>query len=118
MVHRRTMMPTCDDREGEPFATPEDAWVWYSHCQQARDDGVRLREGMGVVARPCVPDDIAREVRRLYQRRILRSSHLRVLARFGRDGGTAVGDDENAGRLWREALDRLATPLKTKGIVA
>ena len=118
MVQRRTMMPTCDGREGEPFATPEDAWVWYSHCQQARDDGVRLREGMGDVARPCMPDDIAREVHRLYRRRILRSAHLRVLVRFGCDSGMGAGDDENAGRLWREALDRLATPLKAKGIVA
>lgn len=118
MAIKRNIAQTFCDRDEEPFATPEDAWLWYSHCQRARDDGARFREGMGAVARPCAPDDIAREVRRLVQRRVLGRAHLRVLALFGGEGRVAVGDGGGAERLWREALDRLETPLRAKGIVA
>ena len=118
MALKRIIRPTSDARDEESFATPEDAWVWYSQCQRARDEGARYRAGNGDVARPCAPDDIAREVRRLYRRRILRGAHLRALARFGGENGVVVGDGDAAGRLWREALDRLGTPLRAKGIVA
>ncbi|EME70396.1 hypothetical protein H261_08738 [Paramagnetospirillum caucaseum] len=118
MAQRRSIQPTYEEREGEPFATPEDAWIWYSQCQQARDEGARYHAGLGAVARPCAPDDIVLEVRRLYRRRILSGAHLRALVRFGRQNGAAAGEgDATAGRLWREALDRLATPLRAKGIV-
>ncbi len=112
------MKLTCEEDEGEPFATPEDAWVWYSQCQRARDEGARYVAGLGAVIRPCSPDDIVREVRRLYRHRILRGAHLRVLVRFGCDSGVAIGGDQTASRLWREALDRLEAPLRAKGIVA
>ncbi|ARJ68016.1 hypothetical protein WV31_04350 [Magnetospirillum sp. ME-1] len=118
MALKRNIRSTFDDRGEEPFTTPEDAWIWYSQCQRARDEGARFREGIGAVARPCAPDDIAREVRRLVQRRILGRAHLRALALFGGEGGVAVGDGAVTGRLWREALDRLETPLRAKGIVA
>lgn len=118
MALKRNIRQTYDDRDGEPFATPEDAWIWYSQCQRARDEGARFREGIGAVARPCAPDDIAREVRRLVQRRILGRAHLRVLTLFAGEGGVAEGDRGGADRLWREALDRLEAPLRAKGIVA
>lgn len=118
MVLKRSVRPTYEERDEEPFATVEDAWVWYSQCQRARDDGARYVAGAGAVARPCAPDDIVREVRRLYRHCVLRGAHLRVLVRFGCDGGMAMGGDETAGRLWREALDRLEAPLRAKGIVA
>ncbi|WP_009870163.1 hypothetical protein [Paramagnetospirillum magnetotacticum] len=114
----RNIKGTYDAREGEPFATPEDAWIWYAHCQMARDEGARFQAGLGDIARPCVPDDIAREVRRLYRHRVLRGAHLRVLVRFGDEAARTVGDDGGETRLWREALDRLAVPLRAKGIIA
>ncbi len=118
MVQSRGLIKTYDAREAEPFATPEDAWVWYSHCQRARDEGARFVAGLGDIARPCAPDDIAREVWRLYRRRVLRGSHLRILAQFGSECGVTRGAGPDADRLWREALDRLASPLRAKGIVA
>lgn len=118
MALKRNIRQTLDGRGEEPFATPEDAWIWYSQCQRARDEGARFREGIGAVSRPCAPDDIAREVRRLVRRRILGRAHLRALALFGGEDGGAGGDADVAGRLWREALDRLETPLRAKGIVA
>lgn len=120
MVKSQNKKATYDDREGVPFVDPEEAWLWYARCRQARDDGARFVAGLGEVARPCAPDDIAIEVRRLYRRRVLRDSHLRVLLEFGDVGGAAVGHSDAHGRtrLWREALERLGDPLRAKGIVA
>lgn len=118
MAIMRNIGKTFDQRSGEPFQTAEEAWLWYSLCQQARLDGARMRAGMGLVARPCAPDDIAREVSRLYRRRVLRGAHLRVLVRLGCARGVATGGGEAEERLWREALDHLDEPLRAKGIVA
>ena len=108
-------------RDTEAFATSEEAWFWYVQCQIARDDGVRFIAGQGVVARPCEPDDIVREASRLHRAGALRSAHLAVLRHFGRrlTPPNPHGDDTSAdARLWEEALDRLTTPLRRKGIVA
>lgn len=108
-------------REMEAFTTAEEAWFWYARCQIARDEGVRFTAGLGAVARPCEPDDIVREVRRLHRANMLRSAHLRVLGRFGHrlSPPNPHGDDSTVeAGLWEEALDRLTTPLRHKGIVA
>jgi hypothetical protein len=106
---------------GQPFGSAEEAWLWFARCQTARDEGVRYVAGLAEIPRPCEPDDIAREVRRLHRSRRLDGAHVRVLCRFG---GSLVAPQPaaNASRaeakLWEEALDRLALPLKSKGIVA
>jgi hypothetical protein len=109
------------DSEAEPFANAEEAWFWYAQCQMARNDGARFTAGLGAVSRPCEPDDIMREVSRLYRSRRLRRSHLGVLNRFGQrmapPDPNQLDSRTDAG-LWDEALDRLTTPLKQKGIVA
>lgn len=126
MVKRSNMRQTGEEGADTPFATSEEAWVWYAQCQRARDEGARVSAGRGLVPRPCHPDDIVREVRRLYGRRVLRPAHLRVLAGVLAGDG-AAGDGWAAGgraggaaaeRLWREALDHLDGPLRAKGIVA
>jgi hypothetical protein len=102
MAHLRAPARHLCMRETECFATSEEAWFWYVQCQIARDDGVR-------------------EVGRLHRSRVLRPAHLDVLGRFGRrlTPPNPHGDDTpvEAG-LWEEALDRLTTPLRRKGIVA
>ncbi|CAA7627412.1 hypothetical protein [Magnetospirillum sp. SS-4] len=107
--------------EGVPFSSAEEAWLWYARCQIARDEGVRYTAGLADIPRPCEPDDIAREVGRLHRGRRLRPGHLRVLGRFG--GRLTAPDpqgDATPGEaaLWDEAMDRLTTPLRHKGIVA
>ena len=107
-------------RETESFSTTEEAWFWYVQCQIARDDGVRFTAGLGAVERPCEPDDIIREVHRLHRRQALKRSHMSVLERYGRrlSPPNPHGDDSPIeARLWDEALDRLSTPLRHKGIV-
>jgi len=109
------------DQATEPFTTVEEAWLWFVRCAEARAEGARFAAGRGEVARPCEPDDIAREVGRLYRGRILQPVHLKVLDRFGRRLARPdpwAGDSPADARLWDEALDRLATPLRRKGIVS
>lgn len=118
MAMKRNTQRTYAGREASPFSTAEEAWIWYAQCQIARDEGVRFVAGLGAVVRPCSPDDIAREVLRLHRRRILRSAHLRALGRFvGRGDAGGVPADGRDEQLWQEALDRLLTPLRAKGIV-
>ncbi len=108
-------------RDATMFTTAEEAWLWYARCQIARNEGVRFTAGLGDVARPCDPDDIVREVQRLYRAKILRRSHLSILSRFG-SMLTPPNPHDGHGRgeavLWDEALDRLTTPLRHKGIVS
>jgi hypothetical protein len=118
MALKRNIARPNDGHDGIPFTTAEEAILWYIQCQIARNDGVRYTAGLGLVPRPCSPDDIAREVLRLHRRRVLRESHLRVLGRFGtRCDGSGEPMRRQDMELWQEALDRLVTPLRAKGII-
>jgi len=117
-VERR--FPPGEPEQEVPFATSEEAWLWYVRCQVARDEGARFVAGLGRQRRPCDPDDIAREVGRLLSGRVLTRPQVEVLVRFGRrftrpDRRDGAKPAEIA--LWREALDRLGPVLRAKGIV-
>ena len=104
----------------QPFSTAEEAWLWYAHCQLARLAGCRPRPDMGEVSRPCDPDDIHREVMRLFRLNRLQAEHLRTLAELGtRLAGenAAVTWSDSQDKLWCEALDLLEISLRIKGIV-
>ncbi|WP_142849980.1 hypothetical protein [Telmatospirillum sp. J64-1] len=120
MSQERRFPPRFSDRPAEPFASAEEAWLWYARCQIARLEGARYTADAGNVGRPCEPDDIYRAVDGLYRRNMLDRGHLGVLGRFGSRQSPPdpwAGDEETAARLWGEALDRLATVLRGKGIV-
>lgn len=109
------------ERRSQPFATAEEAWLWFSRCQLARLEGVRFTADCGDVARPCDPDDIYRAVDRLHRQRRLSPGHVSVLGRFGcrlAAPDPYAGDTPGEASLWVEALDRLETLLRDKGIVA
>lgn len=102
-----------------PFASAEEAWFWFIRCQEVRREGVRL-ESSGGRTRPCDPDDIYRAVVALARGRTLNSHHLATLAQFGLRNtppDPRRREEEAAARLWDEALDRLTTVLRRKGIV-
>jgi hypothetical protein len=112
---------TLDTRTGEPFRSAEEAWFWYTQCQLARIDGARSVASAGAASRPCDPDDIYRAVDALYRRRRIDRNHIGILGRYGLrlcppnpDSGNGPGEFA----LWQEALDRLGTVLRQKGIVA
>lgn len=109
-----------DARAMTPFASAEEAWMWFVRAQKARRDGARLCRS-AVMARPCEPDDIYCAVMALYRRRVVRRDHLKVLAEFGmedRPPDYRVACEAVSLRLWRDALNHLSIILKKKGIVA
>jgi hypothetical protein len=101
------------------FESAEEAWFWFVRCQQVRREGAHLGGG-GIFSRPCDPDDIYRAIMGLHQRGVVGSAHLTVLARFGligRPPDRRCAEEAQAARLWAEALDRLCTVLRDKGII-
>ena len=103
-----------------PFIDVEQAWFWFIRCQQARRDGARFDTVSGGVRRPCDPDDIYRAAAGLKRRGAISGAHLRVLAAYGLAGrppDPRCREEVWPARLWAEALDRLTTVLKAKGIV-
>jgi hypothetical protein len=105
----------------QTFASAEDAWFWSHRARQARRDGVRFEDGPGSWQRPCDPDDIVRELARLYRRGAIGPLHIATLARFAALERAPDGRREDECAFvapWDEALDRLAVSLKAKGIVA
>lgn len=119
-VARFTPRPL-SERAAEPFATAEEAWLWFSRCQLARIEGVRFTADSGEVARPCDPDDIFRVVEALRRQGVLMAGHIQVLGRFGcrlAPPDPWAGDTRSEAELWGQALERMAWPLRRKGIVA
>lgn len=104
-----------------PFSHTEEAWFWFVHCQRVRREGARLHGSSTIFERPCDPDDIYRALMRLHARSAVSSAHLRILATYGLRGcppDTRCAEERPAAQLWEEALDRLSTPLRDKGIIA
>lgn len=122
MPSRRVRHVPCPiyERPTEPFLSAEEAWFWFQRARQVRADGARLDGDPLAAARPCDPDDIVRAVRRLAQARVLGGHHLRVLNRYGGrliPPDSRVPEEEHDAAVWAEALDRMTTPLRRKGIV-
>ncbi len=103
-----------------PFHSAEEAWFWFVRCQQVRREGAQLAGGGGGFSRPCDPDDIYRAIMTLQRRGVLTNAHLAVLGSFGLAGRAPdprCVEEALAARLWAEALDRLSTVLRAKGIL-
>lgn len=117
---RKIVLPPSQDVDTVPFADGEEAWLWFSRCQLMRKEGARFVAGMVETPRPCLPDDVYREVMKLYRRREIENDHLQVLGSYG---VKLVPPDERYpreyrdARLWNEALKNLSKALKIKGIV-
>lgn len=109
------------DVPGTAFSSAEEAWFWFIRCHQVRREGAQFCDGSRQFARPCDADDIYRAVMALVRRGILAGKHLAVLGRFGLAGrppDVRSAEEKTAALLWDEALDRLTTILRGKGIVA
>lgn len=102
-----------------PFSDAEEAWFWYIRAQKARHEGLRF-DGPRSLSRPCDPDDIYRTLVALRRGGKVRPEHVNVLARFGfreQPPDPRCREEQRPARLWGEALDRMTTILRTKGIV-
>jgi hypothetical protein len=105
-----------------PFETIEDVWFWFMAARTALADGAGYGRGFGGgVPRPCEPADILRLLDRLHRCRRLERDHLLVLRHYGRRGfppDPYAPREKHAARLWDEAMDALAPPLRAKGVLA
>ncbi len=121
MTPRHSFANASNPAPQRPFSHAEEAWFWFAHCQKVRRLGCRLQASGAPFQRPCDPDDIYCALMRLHAQSILSNAHLRILATYGLRGSppdTRCSDERGAARLWEEALDRLSTPLRAKGILA
>ncbi len=103
-----------------PFINAEEAWFWFIRCQRARHDVARFEPLPGSKVRPCDPDDLYRAVTGLSRGRKLTPEHLKILGAYGlseRPPDPRRREEERPARLWDEALDKLSTVLKKKGII-
>lgn len=103
-----------------PFKDAAEAWFWYVRAERLRREGARFSDTDSPDTRPCLPDDIYCAVMRLRARQLIGAQHLKVLAEFGwRESppDSRVCGEEKSVILWDDALDRLTTELKGKGIV-
>jgi len=119
-IRARHVPRSLAERPSQPFDSAEQAWFWYQRARLNRAEGARLAADPLAAARPCDPDDIVRAVTRLARAKILQRHHLRVLDRHGRrlmPPDPRLPEEEADAAAWAEALDRLATPLRQKGIV-
>lgn len=109
------------ERNATAFATAQEAWFWGMQCFAAQAEGARFRADQALLARPCEPNDLLVSVEALARRGRLRAAHIRTLFAFGRrlaPPDPRCREELHAARLWDEALDRLTTPWRQKGILA
>ncbi len=102
------------------FESAEEAWFWFVRCQQVRRDGARLDPELDSTSRPCDPDDVFCAADRLLRSGVIGSAHAKVLGSFGvlqRTPDPRCPEQARAARFWTEAMDRLSSPLRAKGIV-
>ena len=120
-MHRRKFSHNArSDRSPTMFATAAEAWFWGMQCVAARADGARFRADRSTISRPCEPDDLLTSVEELVRRGRLRAAHVRTLFGFGQrlaPPDPRCREEAQAAHLWEEALDRLTTPWRKKGIV-
>jgi hypothetical protein len=108
-------------RQTVPFASAEEAWIWTMAALIARREGARYSANKGLISRPCDPDDVVKCLDQLYRQRRIDLGHARVLRIWGErqiPPSGSIHAERHDCRLWIEALERLAWPLRTKGIVA
>jgi hypothetical protein len=105
----------------QPFDNAESAWLWTMAALIARREGARYTANKGLFTRPCDPDDVVKCLDGLYRQTRINLAHARILRIWGERQiapSTAVAAERNDHRLWSEALERLAWPLRIKGIIA
>ena len=116
----RNTRPNGSETKAQPFDSVEQAWFWFIQAQQARIDGARLSQGLGMIPRPCQPIDILQAIDRLYRQRELTMDHLMVMRHYGRrmlPPDPRRPKEIKSWRMWAEAMSRLSPVLEQKEIV-
>lgn len=120
MLRQRYIPKTIPDQPVTAFESAEAAWFWFVRCHQVRRDGARIEAGAGATGRPCDPDDVYRAAARLLRSGAIGPAHVRTLGHYGllqKTPDPRCEEEAHAAKFWSEAIDRLSTPLREKGIV-
>ncbi len=100
------------------FDCAEDAWFWY--CKYEKRTPYKSNNSNSVVIRPCVIDDIYLCVVKLYLAKKISERHIKTLVKYGRmlcPPDARVKDEAMEALWWDDAMDKLETVLRKKGIV-
>lgn len=120
MSKRRYTFRSANAAPEEPFIDAEEAWFWASANTELMLAGARGHSYLKPTQRPCEAADVLNVFTNLMRGRKLAAQHAQVAARYGvaqrRPNGLAPSEAQ-AALLWEEAMDRLTTPLKAKGII-
>lgn len=102
------------------FSDAEDAWFWAAANTNMMLAGARGAPTLKSTQKPCESADVMNAFQRLIGAGVLHSRHADVAVRYGvaqrRPNGLARSEAQ-AALLWEEAMDRLTTPLRGKGII-
>jgi hypothetical protein len=101
------------------FESAEEAWFWY--CKYENKSPYKMKNSNRVIIRPCVVDDIYLAVSKLYLAKKISERHLKTLIKYGRlfcPPDARVREEEMEALWWDDAMDKLETILRKKGIVA
>ncbi|MBD5398134.1 hypothetical protein HDR60_01345 [bacterium] len=100
------------------FECAEDAWFWY--CKYEKRNPYKSNNSNKVIVRPCMLDDIYLSVVKLYLAKKISERHLKTLIKYGRlqcPPDSRIKDEEMEALWWDDAIDKLETVLRKKGIV-
>jgi len=106
-------------RRGVPFRDVDECIIWTIKALAEPHDGGAGMRGEGL--RICEPIEVVRCLDTLYRRRRIDLRHARILriwAHRGRAPDANAPSERSDSRLWREATDRLAWPLRSLGIIS
>lgn len=104
----------------EPFNNTQEAWFWFMQANEAKVIGAKCSPGMGVISRPCEPEDIMNIVNKLYRQRNLLIDHVRILAHYGKKLCAPNKNryrEQKACTIWREAISKIEPVFMSKGII-
>lgn len=100
------------------FSCAEEAWFWY--CKYEKRTPYKTKNSNKVVVRPCLLDDIYLSVEKLYWAKKISNRHVKTLIKYGRmlcPPDARIKDEEMEALWWDDAMDKLETVLRKKGIV-
>ena len=106
--------------ETEQFNNTQEAWFWFMQANEAKRVGAKCSPGLGVVSRPCEPEDIMNIINKLYRQRSLLIDHVRILAHYGKKLCAPNSDryrEKKAVTLWKEAMSKIEPVFLNKGII-
>jgi hypothetical protein len=121
MMTKNRLAPTrLAEGETQPFASPDEAWLWGMQGAMSRLDGARMKAGMATIPRPCEASDLMNCVNRLHRQGALTATQMEVLFLYGRYAVAPwmLGEKHRSAlAIWQSAMGAMQSILDQKGII-